>query len=70
MMSFKDIQAAQTKRDAKEAAVVKGWPGRKRKCSAPAAANVKRTKKSELETAQEEIKADRMGNYCSVLQLS
>ncbi len=58
------------KRDAKEAAVVKGRPGRKRKSSAPMAGKAKRTKKSELEAEKEKIEVEGFGNYCSVLQLS
>lgn len=44
VMSYEDIKAAQAKRDAKEAAVVKGKPGRKRKSSAPTAGKAKRTR--------------------------
>jgi hypothetical protein len=40
-MSYKDFEAAKAKRDAKEAAVVKGKPGRKRKSSAPGSAGKK-----------------------------
>ena len=69
MMTYKDIVEAQAKRDAKEAAVVKGKPGRKRKSSAPVAAQAKRTKRSELEVAKDEIEAEGMGNYCSVQEL-
>jgi hypothetical protein len=49
VMSYEDIVEAQAKRDAKEAAVVKGKPDRKRKCSAPVAAQAKRARKSEME---------------------
>ena len=69
VMSYEDIKAAQAKRDAKEAALVKGRPGRKRKSSAPTAGKAERTKKSELEAEKEEIEAEGFGNYCSVLQL-
>jgi hypothetical protein len=62
-MSYEDIVEAQAKRDAKEAAVVKGKPGRKRKCFAPVAAQAKRARKSEIEALG-------LGNHCSVLQLS
>ena len=70
MISYEDIKAAQAKRDAKEAAIVKGRPGRKRKSSAPTAGKAKRTKKSELKAEKEEIEAEGFRNYCSVLQLS
>jgi hypothetical protein len=67
-MSYEDIVEAQAKRGAKEASVVKGKPGRKRKSSAPMAAQAKRTRRSEVEVAEQEIEAEGMGNYCSVLQ--
>ncbi|KAF2191306.1 hypothetical protein K469DRAFT_732707 [Zopfia rhizophila CBS 207.26] len=57
------------KRDAKAAIVVKSKPGRKRKASAPEVAQAKRTRKSELEAAEEEIEALEFRNHCSVLQL-
>lgn len=69
VMSREDIVEAQAKRDAKEAAVVKGKPGRKRKASAPVEAPAKRARKSELEVAEKEIEALEFGNHCSVLQL-
>jgi len=69
-MSYEDIVEAQAKRDAKETAVVKGKPGRKRKASAPVAAQAKRTRRSEVEVAMQEIEAEGLGSYCSVLQLS
>ena len=59
---------AQAKRDAKEV-VVKGKRGPKRKSSTPLEAEAKRTRKSEVEVAEDEIKALGLGNYCSVLQL-
>jgi len=68
VMSYEDIVEAQAERDAKEASVVKGKPGRKRKSSAPMAAQAKRTRRSEVEVAEQEIEAEGMGNYCSVLQ--
>ncbi len=68
-MSYEDIVEAQAKRDAKEAAVVKGKRGRKRKAAAPEETQAKRTRKSEMEVAEEIIEAEGMGNYCSVLQL-
>ena len=69
VMSYEDIKVAQAKRDTKEAAMVKGKPGRKQKSSAPVAAQVKRTKRSELEAAEEEIDALEYGKQCSVLEL-
>jgi hypothetical protein len=69
VMSYEDIVEAQAKRDAKEAAVVKGKRGRKRKASAPEVVQAKRVRKSELEVAEEEIEALEFGNQCSVLQL-
>ncbi len=69
VMSYEDIVEAQVKRDAKEAVVVKGKRGRKRKASAPEQRQAKRTRKSEIEVVEEQIEAEGMGNYCSVLQL-
>ena len=69
VISYKDIIEAQAKRDTKEAAVVKGKPGRKRKSSAPVLKEAKRTRRSKLEVAEEEIEAGGLENYCSVLQL-
>ena len=69
VMSYKDIVEAQAKRDTKEAAVVKGNPSRKRKSSAPVLKEAKRTRRSELKVAEEEIEAGGLENYCSVLQL-
>ena len=68
-MSYEDIVEAQAKRDAKEAVLVKGKRGRKRKASAPEVVQAKRTRKSELEVAEEEIEALEFRNHCSVLQL-
>ena len=68
VMSYEDIVEAQAKRNAKEAAVVKGKRGRKRKNSISVVAPAKRACKSELEVAREEIKAGGLENYCSVLQ--
>ena len=70
VMSYEDIVEAQAKRDAKETAVVKGKPGRKRLASALVAAQAKQTRKSETEVAMQEIEAEGLGNHCSVLQLS
>jgi hypothetical protein len=69
VMSYEDIVEAQAKRDAKEASVVKGERGPKRKSSAPTLAEAKRTQKREAEVAKEEIKVLGLGNHCSVLQL-
>jgi hypothetical protein len=68
VMSYDDIVEAQAKRDAKDAAVVKGKRGPKRKSSAPMLAEAKRTRKSEVEVAEDEIKAMGLENHCSVLQ--
>jgi hypothetical protein len=68
VMSYEDIVEAQAKREAKEAAVVKGKRGRKRKCSEPVVARATRTRKSEIEVAKDEIEALGLGNHCSVLQ--
>ena len=57
VMSYEDIVKAQAKHDAKEAAVVKGRPGGKRKSSAPVASQAIRTRRSELEVARDEIEA-------------
>jgi hypothetical protein len=62
------IVEAQAKRDAKEATAVKGKRGPKRKSSVPVVAQAKRPRKSEMEVAQAEIEAGRMGNYYSVIQ--
>ena len=58
VMSYEDIVEAQAKLDAKNASVAKGKPGRKRKSSAAAAVQVKRTRKSELEVVEQEIEAE------------
>ena len=65
VMSYDDIVEAQAKRDAKEA-MVKGKRGPKRKSSAPLQAEAKRTWKSKVKVAEDEIKALGLGNYCSV----
>ena len=64
VMNYEDIVEAQAKRDAKEAAVVKGKRGRKRKATAPEQTQAKRTRKNEMEVAEG------MGSYCSVLRFS
>ena len=69
VMSYEDIVEAQAKCDAKEAGVVKGNRGRKRKASVPEVVQAKRVRKSELEVAEGEIEALEFGNHCSVLQL-
>lgn len=68
VMSYEDIVEAQAKRDAKEAAPVKGKRGPKRKSAAPAVAQAKRKRKSEVETAEDEIEALGLGEYCAVLR--
>jgi hypothetical protein len=55
VMSYKDIFEAQAKRDAKETAVIKGKPARKRKASALVAAQAKRIRRSEVEITMQEI---------------
>jgi multidrug resistance efflux pump len=67
VMSYEDIVEAQAKLDAKKA-MMKGKPGRKRKDSIAVATQAKRTRRSELEVAEQEIKVDGMGSSCSVLQ--
>lgn len=61
MMSYEDAVEAQAKRDAKGTAVVQGKPGRKRKASAPVTAQAKRTRRSEVEVAMQEIEAEGLG---------
>ena len=68
-MSCEDIVKAQAKRNVKEAAVVKGKRCRKRKSSESLVSRAKRTRKSEIEVAKDEIEALEFGNHCSVLQL-
>jgi hypothetical protein len=68
VMSYKDIIEAQAKRDAKEAAVGKGKPDRKRKSSALVEVPAKRVRKNELEAVEGKIKAQGLENYCSILQ--
>jgi hypothetical protein len=67
VMSYQDIVEAQAKRDAKDATVVKGKPGRKRKSSILVAAQANRLQKSKMEVAEEEIEALEYGDHCSVL---
>jgi hypothetical protein len=67
-MSYNDIIEARAKRDAKEATVVKGRRGPKRKSSTPMLTEPKKTWKSEVEFAEDEIKALGLGDYRSVLQ--
>jgi hypothetical protein len=66
-MSYEDIAEAQRKRDEKEVAGT-GRRGRKRKNFAPAPAprRGKNLRAEEVEEAREEIKALRMGSFCSV----
>jgi hypothetical protein len=67
VISYEDIAEAQAKRDAKEAAVAKGKPGRKRKSSTLAEAPAKKSRKSEVEVAEAEIEAQGLVEYCTVL---
>ena len=68
VMSYEDIIQAKLKRDVKDTPVVKGKPGRKRKSSAPVAVQAKRKRRSELEIAEQEIQAEGLGDYCSVIK--
>lgn len=69
MMSYEDIVKAKEELAAKEAAAATGKRGRKRKSTTPAGTMAKMARRSEVEVAEDEIAAGRMGNYCSVLQL-
>ena len=64
---MRTLRLHKRKRDAKEAAAVKGRPSRKWKSSAPTAGKTKRTKTSELEAEKEEIEAEVFGDYSTVL---
>ena len=66
VMSYEDIVEAKLKRDAKDAPVVKGKPGRKRKSPAPVAAHAKRKRRSEVEIAEQRDTSRGVGDYCSV----
>jgi hypothetical protein len=68
-ITYENIEMAKADRDAKEANVVKGKRGPKRKSSAPVLAKAKRTQKSEVKAAENEIKAMGLESHCSVLQL-
>jgi len=68
VMSYEDIVKAKAERDAREAVPKKGKRGPKRKSSTPVLAKAKRTRKSEVEAAEDEIKAMGLENHCSVLQ--
>jgi hypothetical protein len=77
VMSYEDIEEARGKRAAKEAAKEaaaasdKRGRGRKRESSTPAAGvKTKRTRKSEVEAAEDEIAAAGLGDRCSVLQFA
>jgi hypothetical protein len=72
VMSYEDIVEAKLKRDAKDAPVVKGKPGRKCKSPAPVAAHGKRKRRSEVEIAEQEIQAEGLGDYvfCSQVLIS
>jgi hypothetical protein len=69
VMSYEDIEEERAKRAAKEAAAASKKRGRKRETPAPAGAKAKKARRSEVEAAEDEIAAGRMGDYCSVLQL-
>jgi hypothetical protein len=58
---YEDITEAQAKRNATEAAVVKGKRGRKRKSSETVVARTKRARESEMEVAKDEIEALEFG---------
>jgi hypothetical protein len=68
-ITYEDIEMAKADRDVKEANVVKGKRGPKRKGCAPVLAKAKRTRKSEVKAAENEIKAMGLESHCSVLQL-
>jgi hypothetical protein len=70
VMSYEDIIKAQAKQDAKDAlhVPVKGKRGRKRKNPVPVVAAVKRTWRTEVEVAKDEIEVMGQGSYCTVLQ--
>jgi hypothetical protein len=68
-MSYEDIVEAQAKRDAKEALMVKGKCGQKRKGSAPMVVGANRKWKTEVEVAEGEIEAQGLRKYCSVLKI-
>jgi DDE superfamily endonuclease len=71
VMSFEDIERERAKRAAKEAMAASKKRGRKRKGSVAARAEAKKcekTRKSEVEIAEDEIVAEGMERYCSVFQ--
>ena len=71
VMSYEDLVQAQKKRDAKDAGrggEARGSIKRKRAASKPAAS--KRSRKSELEDARQEIEAMGLSDYCSVLSFT
>ncbi|KAJ6282165.1 hypothetical protein J3E71DRAFT_174914, partial [Bipolaris maydis] len=67
VISYGDILEAQAKRDAKEATMQKGKRGAKRKGRPPRERQAKKTRKSEVEVAENEIKAMGLTGYCTVL---
>jgi hypothetical protein len=72
VMSYEDLEEARAKRAAKEAETSKGGRGRKRKRPSGEGTVVrkaKKSRKSELEVAKDEIVAAGMEDHCSVLQL-
>jgi hypothetical protein len=72
VISYEDIEEARGKRAAKEAAkeaaAASGKRGRKRTSPAPAEATAKRTRRSEVEVAEDEIAAAGLRDHCSVLR--
>ena len=67
VMSYDDIVEAQAKRDAKEATVQEGKRGAKRKGVNLNKGPAKKTRKGEVEIAEDEIKVMGLMGYCSVL---
>ena len=57
------------KEAAKEAAAVEGKRDRKRKSHAPAGARARKARRSGAEVSKDEITVERIGVYCSGLQL-
>jgi hypothetical protein len=67
VMSYDDIVEAQAKRDAKEATVQEGKRRAKRKGVNLNRGLAKKTRKGEVEIAEDEIKVMGLMGYCSVL---
>jgi hypothetical protein len=68
VMSYEDIVIARDQRAAKDDSVTKRKSGRKRASTASTGAKAKRTRRSEVEAAEDEIVAGGMEDYCSVFQ--